>query len=292
MRLYPLAVAASILTCVSFSACSSDDESDMPESPQSDVKTVRITAVEYNPAPGQFVNEMPAYLPGMTREQMQAAALSAIQSGRGVSLGAFGGHIIMTLAEPIKHREDGKDFKVLGNAFRGSAEPGVVEVSADGTQWYPLFGQYWVDAERDFNITYHRPEPDASPEQYIRLTSTSGWSGWMMRNPGFHTDHSYFPEWEDGATTLTFNAIKLPKNWTIESATGNYFGIAWWGYADSYPNNDDEAWLNLSNAVDENNSRVSVDNIRYVKVTTGVINSNPVTGECSTEVMGIQIKND
>ena len=47
--------------------------------------------------------------------------------------------------------------------------------------------------------------------------------------------------------------------------------------------------LNLANAVDAANRPVTVDNVRYIKVTTGVIDSNTVTGECSTEVMGIQV---
>lgn len=235
---------------------------------------------------------MPAYISGMTREQIQQAALQSLQNGRGISLGALGGYVIITLSEPISHRPDGKDFKVLGNAFRGSAEPGVVEVSTDGTQWYPLFGQDWVDAVRNFNITYHLPDENATPEHYIHWTSTTGWSGWIARNPGFHTDHSYFPEWEKGVTSMTFTAIRLPSNWTIDTATGNYFGEALWGYADSYPNNSDESWLNLANAVDENNRRVNIDNIRYIKISTGVIASNAVTGECSTEVMGIQVNKD
>lgn len=289
MKIYPI---SAILACAMLSACSSDDNSDMPGASVSGSQTVQITAVDYNPAPGQFVNEMPVYLSGMTRQQIQQAALADLQRGRGVSLGAFGGYIVMELAQPIRHRADGNDFKVLGNAFKGSAEPGVVEVSTDGTQWYALAGQNWDEAQRDITITYHLPVDNATPQQYIRWTTDNGHSGWIMRNPGFHTDHSYFPEWEEGATSLSFTATRLPDNWTIETATGNYYGEARWGYADSYPNTAAEAWLNLANAVDDDNRSVTVDNIRYIKVSTGVINSNPVTGECSTEVMGIQVLND
>ena len=60
-------------------------------------------------------------------------------------------------------------------------------------------------------------------------------------------------------------------------------------YSASCPNNSAESWLILANAVDAANRPVTVDNVRYIKVTTGVIDSNTVTGECSTEVMGIQV---
>ena len=289
MKIHFSAIWAAMLTCVALSACSSDDDSDMPQAPATGTKTVTITAVDYNPAPGQFVNEMPEYVSGMTRQQIQQAALADIQRGRGVSLGGFGGYIVMELSEPIKHRPDGLDFKVLGNAFKGSAEPGVVEVSTDGTQWYALAGQNWDEAERNLTITYYQPAEEATPQQYIRWTTSDGQSGWMMRKPGFHTDHPYFPGWEDGISSITFTATKLPNNWFFDSSTENYVGEARLGYADSCPNNSAESWLNLANAVDAANRPVTVDNVRYIKVTTGVIDSNTVTGECSTEVMGIQV---
>lgn len=293
MKIYKPAAIAAIISCVTFSSCSSShDGDDMPYCPPTGVRTARIASVVYKPAPGQFVNEMPEYEAGMTDELMQQAALANLQNGRGVSLGALGGYVIIALEEPISHRADGKDFKVLGNAFKGSSEPGVVEVSADGSHWYALAGQDWDTAQRNYRITYYIPAENASPQQYIGWTSDSGDSGWIMRNPGFHTDHSYFPRWDGEVTSMTFTAIKLRNNWTFDNTTGNYVGNAMWGYADSFSNSSDDSWLNLANAVDDNNSYVTVSNIRYIKVTTGVLDSNEVTGECSTEVMGIQIINE
>lgn len=292
MKIYIPGLCTVMALGLTLSGCSGDDDSDMPQSPVAGTKTVTISAVEYHPAPGQFVNEMPAYTSGMTAQQMQQAALSDLQRGRGVSLGAFGGYIIMTLSEPINHRADGRDFKVLGNAFSGSAEPGVVEVSADGSQWYALSGQDWSQATRNFTITYYQPAADATQAHYIRWTAASGESGWISRNPGFHTDHPFFPAWEEGVTSLTFTATRLPDNWSYDQATGNYKGEAMWGYADSYPNTSADSWLNLANAVDASNNPVTVSSIRYIKVTTGVLDSNSVTGECSTEVMGIQVQTD
>lgn len=293
MRLHIIqGIILSLIAGTVMNACTSSNDHDEPPTPAAPTRTVSIVAVDYNPAPGQFVNEMPVYAQDMTPQQVQEAAMAALLNGRGISLGAFGGYVIIQLGETITHRADGKDFKVLGNAFRGSAEPGVVEVSSDGQHWHALAGDDWDKAERNFTITYHRPIDNATPQQYIRWTSDNGYFGWISRNPGFHTEHSYFPEWIDGQSTMTFTAIRIPSNWTIETASGNYFGVARAGYADSYPNSADESWLNLANAVDDAGRKVQIDNVNYIKVTTGVINSNIVTGECSTEVMGIQVPNE
>ena len=45
-----------------------------------------------------------------------------------VSLGGFGGYIIFGFDHDIPNKA-GRDFKILGNAFNSSAEPGIVYVS-------------------------------------------------------------------------------------------------------------------------------------------------------------------
>lgn len=113
--------------------------------------------VAYLPAPGQFVNEGANSSGwGGAFTAKDAETLKGIVEGytsTGVSLGAFGGYVVMDFGEPAK--ENGKvasgiyndpdnaygvDFTLYGNALNSWAEPGVVQVSKNGTKWYTLAG--------------------------------------------------------------------------------------------------------------------------------------------------------
>ena len=56
--------------------------------------------------------------------------LSNTSSGY-VTLGGFGGSITVAFLPAIENKADDYDFQILGNAFVGSAEPGIIKVSAD-----------------------------------------------------------------------------------------------------------------------------------------------------------------
>ena len=72
----------------------------------------------------------------------------------GVSLGSFGGYVVMDFGEPAKDATGkvtggifndaanayGVDFTLYGNAMGTWAEPGCVQVSQDGSTWYTLAG--------------------------------------------------------------------------------------------------------------------------------------------------------
>ena len=56
---------------------------------------------DYLPAPGQFVNQSPAYKPGYTQDSINAlveASLCGQANGGTVSLGSFGGYIVFGFA--------------------------------------------------------------------------------------------------------------------------------------------------------------------------------------------------
>ena len=105
-----------------------------------------ITKVyEYRPAPGQFVNELPRYTEGDTEESMRQKVEDclAYDARTMVSLGGYGGYIVVGFDHTIVNRPGEYDFKILGNAFYandnprpdaplgGSSEPGIVMVSVD-----------------------------------------------------------------------------------------------------------------------------------------------------------------
>ncbi|MEG1586584.1 MAG: DUF4465 domain-containing protein, partial [Bacteroidales bacterium] len=74
--------------------------------------------LEFVPAPGQFVHEIPEYETGNTAEDMRRTAESYLANNAKsmVSLGAFGGYITVGFDHTIANVPGEYDFKVLGNA--------------------------------------------------------------------------------------------------------------------------------------------------------------------------------
>ena len=104
---------------------------------------------EYTPAPGQFINELKTGgFDGTqtTPETAIAYAEERMREVNWVSLGGFGGYIIVGFDHSIQNSGD-YDIGILGNSFSGSSEPGIVWVmqdengngEADDT-WYELAG--------------------------------------------------------------------------------------------------------------------------------------------------------
>ena len=86
--------------------------------------TPYITEVfEYMPAPGQFVNTMPLYEEGDTQETMNRKVLEAIGNNNCglISLGGWGGYVVVGFDHTIENREGLCDFRVLGN-FRSNLD--------------------------------------------------------------------------------------------------------------------------------------------------------------------------
>ena len=114
--------------------------------------------VAFLPAAGQFVNEganSSGWGGAFTKKN--ANTLKGIVEGyvsTGVSLGSFGGYVVMDFGEPAKDATGkvtggifndaanayGVDFTLYGNAMGTWAEPGCVQVSEDGETWYTLAG--------------------------------------------------------------------------------------------------------------------------------------------------------
>ncbi len=114
--------------------------------------------VAYGPASAQFVNE------GVTTGGWGDAFTSAnnggvkamvnATAGTGISLGSFGGYTVLDFGIPEKDASGnvisgvyndptnkyGVDFILYGNAFNNWAEPGCVQVSLNGSDWYDIAG--------------------------------------------------------------------------------------------------------------------------------------------------------
>jgi len=273
---------------------------------------------EYNPAPGQFVNTMPEYENGDTREIMRKKAEESISGTNDVmiSLGGFGGYVTFGFDHTVVNVPESYDFKILGNAFYaeanpnpdapeegGSCEPGIVMVSLDKNgngipddDWYELAGSEYNSAStrKNYLLTYYKTDADkeatpisSSPivdTTYILWKDNCGEQGYMYKNTYHRQD--YFPLWVQSAT-LSFSGTILSNNAVDESGNGSYYvQYAYeWGYVDNHPNElEDRISFNIDWAIDAEGNAVSLPGIDFIRVYTGVSQQCGWLGETSTEL--------
>lgn len=234
-------------------------------------QTAYISRVwEYRPAPGQFVNKLPAYEQGDDEEDMRMNAEEAIADNHQgmISLGGWGGYVVFGFDHMVPNRA-GKDLLVMGNAFEGSSEPGIVLVSHDSNgngrpddTWYELAGSEYNTplTVHDYTVTYTRQEAGKEYPQWIE---------------------------ED---EMTFTGSRLPDNYEDLSGQGTYYFLSAYdyGYVDNYPNTDPKGQLDIDWAVDDNGQPVSLPGIHFVKVYNAMHQRCGWLGETSTEITGAQ----
>jgi len=248
--------------------------------------------LEYVPAPGQFVNVLPEYTSGDNATSMCTKCLSYFDKGYAVTLGAFGGYITVGFDHTIAHVEGDYDIQVLGNAFEGGAEPGIVLVSVDtnkdglpNDEWYELKGSEYSNSStiHNYEITYSKP---ASLADNISWTDNQNKTGYVLRNT-FHTQ-AYYPQWIS-SETMTFKGCRLPDNGTYDSSQGKWTMASYsYGYADNKPNTSDGSKFKFDWAVDKNGNAVVVNGVDFIRIYSAInqyISSS--VGEISTEVAGV-----
>ncbi|MCH5219240.1 MAG: hypothetical protein J1F20_01625 [Muribaculaceae bacterium] len=289
-------------------SCNGDfGEVDEPEEPSVNQSgRVHFKEVDYRPAPGQFVNEMPPFEAGDTQQSINAKVLDMLNKGSLVSLGALGGQITLTLAEPIYcDRTKDADFRVLGNAYLtgsmdgltlGSAEPGMVWIMEDTNgngiaddKWYCFMGEM-IDEITKVEITYTEIATPTSA-QWVKWQCNDGTEGFLTCNTAYH-DHTYFPQWQykDASNaSMTLTAYKVPANGFVEPSSGLVRQICYPGFADCYPNNDPRSAFSIRDAVDVDGNKADITRIDFIRVVTAVIDSNGPLGETSTEIGGVEI---
>lgn len=275
---------------------------------------------DYLPAPGQFVNQSPAYRPGFTQDSINAiveASLCGKVSGGPVSLGSYGGYIVFGFDHPVVNKHD-YDVKIYGNAMQsnavpdqlgGSCEPGIIMVGVDvdgdgvpsqGDKWYEIKGADYERCQQSFEVTYYKPDenkvkvPHASwsfinDTEYVYWTSnnTDAPTGYVWRNT-FHSQ-PYWPLWIED-TVLTFRGNRLPNS-SIDMSGGK--GTNWFqpffgeGYVDNLPNGQ-EPGFKIDWAIDEEGNPANLDHIDFIKVYCAQLDYCGWLGEVSTEVCGAE----
>lgn len=262
---------------------------------------------EWTPAPGQFIGEA-AELDGVTgndalRETAIQWATQRLAAHRYVSLGSFGGYIVVGFDHSIVRTEAEYDFTIEGNAFGNSSEPGIVSVMQDTNgnglpddEWYELRGCETGLAETiaDYEITYFRP---AGRGMSVSWIDSEGKSGSVDYLPDLHPQDSYYPAWIV-ADSYTLRGVRLSSKNKLNPLTGLWEDEAFeWGYADNYGNDrvtggstvDGSGQRNgfrIARAMRPDGETIDLKYIDFVKVQTGVNANRGPLGEVSTEVFG------
>ena len=240
---------------------------------------------EYMPAPGQFVNQLPQYEQGDDAAAMAAKCLDALQYGGMVTLGGFGGYITAGFNAPVRNL-DGNDFRVDGNSYTANAEPGVVWVSADVNQnglpddvWYEICGSERKEgrATIGYAITYTKP---VTPDGDSPWSASDSRTGSIIHN--IYHSQPYYPQWY-GNDEITFTATLLPDNVTYENGIYKMSSFGY-GYADNLPNSPENSAFDIDWAVNADGTPAGLESIDFIKIQTGVIGCNSITGELSTEI--------
>ena len=273
--------------------------------------------IEYTPAPGQFINISPG-LP-WNAESIKG---SPEKNGRMVSLGFWGGYIIVGFDEPIENDPDnpyGVDFTVFGNAFLGSSEPGIVQVMKDENEnglpddtWYELMGSDHHLSATTYNyaITYTNPHGKYD----VPWVDNEGNEGIVRYMKEFHTQEHYpsadsFPDINRESYTLYGTLLKHKSTQSVTD--GLWVNLDFdYGYCDnkSIVNNSHvEDWFltpdnpytldvqegcggdafDIHWAIDENGNHVDLDKIHWIRIYNGVAQNAGWLGENSTEITGI-----
>lgn len=289
----PFLLACALLALVSFGACTPDDE----PSGKHHAECNRVLA--YMPAPGQFINE------GYTLHTMEEAckwAENRLQQGQYVSLGAFGGYIVVGFDHPISN-DGGYNISVRGNSYAGNSEPGIVWVMRDENGngnpddvWYELRASDTdsLSTWRDYAVTYKRP---TEPAQRVAWSDNKGQSGFVDYLTAYHRQDFYYPLWAE-SESLTQKGTRLISH----SFDVNGDGSMWrneslpWGYADNFGSEDyfsDPDGLScnhfrICDAIDANGASVHLHEIHFVKIQTAVLAQCGWIGEVSTEILGVR----
>lgn len=252
------------------------------------------------PAPGQFVNEGYA---ATTMAEACAAAERLLAAGSYVSLGGFGGCIVVGFDHSISN-SGGYDFAVEGNAFVHSSEPGVVWVMQDengdgqpNDTWYELKGSEYGKAGtvQDYAVTYYKPAADGMA---VPWTDNHGQTGAVERSAAHK--QNYYPAWVD-SESYTLRGTLLESRGYDQSGNGSFWVLPPydWGYADNFSSVDRPAddsdvdgsargnRFRISDAVAWDGRPAALKYVDFVKIQTALNAQCGWLGEASTEVFGV-----
>ncbi len=308
----------SALACLALASCNKDEviEPEKPADGRRPITSIssplQAMVYEYTPAPGQFINDNRTG--GFTGEETTpeaacAYALERLSLKRFVSLGAFGGYIIVGFDHSIINLgQAAYDFGITGNAFdrrNGSSnEPGIVWVMQDTNgnglpddTWYQLAGSEYSSprTSHEYSVTYYRPE---SPSMSVRWTDSDGESGYVDYLRSQHPQDYYYPAWIK-ADSYTLSGTLMAAQNSQDPETGDWLNPPYaWGYADNMGSDCIESsdtddggqtvGFRIANAVDAAGRKANLPYIDFIKVQTALMSQSGRLGENSCEVLSFR----
>lgn len=281
--------------------CFNNEQMDNFRSATTFSSRVQNKVYEYTPAPGQFINELNTA--GFTgNETTQASAIvyatKRLSNKYYVSLGGFGGYLIVGFDHSVPKTTNTYDFSIQGNAFDGSSEPGIIWVMQDinknglpDDEWYELKGSETgrKGTTQDYSVTYYRPSGKGMSVQWIDSRGTTGKIDYLQE---YHAQDYYYPQWiKEDSYTLQGTCLE---------ANNKLVGNIWknlsydWGYADNYgtdhlagntvDGSGQQNGFKISNAIYRDGSYIDLKYIDFIKVQVGANTKSGPIGELSTEV--------
>jgi hypothetical protein len=256
------------------------------------VKAYPTQAVDYIPAPGQFVD----YQLGTTK----AKALQDLQKWCADStsgffhIGAYGGYYIVGFDHSVSNEPGKADLFIDGNPLGASwCESGIVWVMQDENgngladdTWYELKGSETgkPETKQRCAMTYYRPKAANSNTLW---TDNTGRTGSVDKN-GYHNQQYYFPMFiTEDYYTLTGTCLASTAGMSGTTETSSCYE---WGYADAISSNptrpNKQFWI--EDAIQVDGTPASLQYIDFVKVHTGTTGKGSAVGEISTEAFSLR----
>lgn len=291
--------------------CDSKTESDRYRAATASSSGLWNKVYEFTPAPGQFINEANnnTGFTGneTTPEQAVEYATKRLGLKTYVSLGSFGGYIVVGFDHSIKNSGGDYDFAIQANAFNsglgGSNEPGIVWVMQDTNgngepddEWYELKGsETGKDGTiQDYEVTYYKPD---GIRMKVQWSDSEGNTGWVDYN-GYHTQEYYYPLWIP-ERSYTLSGTRLSPRNSMDPTTGYWGNLAYdWGYVDnmgsdnlggdSYTGSGQTNGFKIDNAIYHDGTAVNLKYVDFIKVQCGVLAKSGPLGEVSTEVFSFE----
>lgn len=252
-----------------FTACKKDEDTEYGSN-------VYVTTMfEFMPGPGQNTN----------RSLGNIAAAKSLEGKEGfVSLGAWGGYIVLGFDHTVINEPDKEDIIIYGNPQFNYAEPGVIWVMQDKNgngkpddTWYEIKGSEYGNAGyvRDYEVTYTRPEGGGD----VSWKDNKGNSGTV--NSLSSTFQSY-PSWIK-TNEYTLKGSLLPSTGIKLDGLITSAPFAF-GYADNLIGGDK---IDIAQAIDQEGKTVSLGGVDFIKIQTGIQANLAHLGEFSTELIGV-----
>jgi hypothetical protein len=254
------------------------------------VKNHATQALDFGPAPGQFIDYQSGSTKAKALEAMQTWCNNGRVAGSWFMIGAYGGYFVAGFDHSVANMPNQPDLEIPGNSFSSQwCESGIVWVMQDNNNnglpddtWYELKGSETgkPDTRQRLAMTYYKPK---AANANVLWTDNIGRSGSVDWN-GFHTQQYYYPMFiTEDYYTLTGTCLASTFSMAGTLETSSCYN---WGYVDgqnSSTERPNSAQFWLEDAIHADGSPVELQYIDFVKVHTAVTGKGTAVGELSTE---------